>query len=394
MRSATCSVLFLVVGFGSVEAQAESSLESSLCGERRGCRIDKSLASLKMRDGGRHELVRLTLPEEGEPIENDANCTFEEFWLVARDAQGGVLESHLFAGGCSRDSPQEAWCGAPPRASVRVRGTVVEARWDAHALRCMSVYHSAGSYEASLESLLPLREESRYFRVVPPTEEIRRSWDFTTMRGSWGAYAGADTCAALRRGPIPRIPAPTIAPEFLEAAWQGADMSRCATTIDSVYGFAPTGHAAKVKLLLLGSREENLFVEVVPTRAQRKLPSDAILRVCYTDYAVDSYAYCHTQPKIECTRFGMDGRVLDGELRVERSSERARFKVHLPAEAQSFTVSYTEPSSGASLASSQQRPLNFTYMNDLFPIAEEVGSCELGDDGLRMRLGPQSRAPE
>ncbi len=395
MKLGTCGVLFVAVGFSGAEARAESVLQSSLCGERAGCRIDKSLASLEMRDGTRHEVVRLTLPEEGEPTGDDPNCTFEEFWLVARDPKGDVLESRLFAGGCTLDSPDTAWCGAPPHASVSVHGNVVRARWDAHALRCMSVYHSAGSYEASLETFAPLRQSSRFFRQVPPFEEKRQSWDFATMRGAWSATAEADTCPRLQRGPVPRIPAATIANEFVESAWQSAEMARCATSIDATYGFATKGHAAKVKLQLLATKEGTLFVEIVPTPKQRSLPSDAVLRICYADYAVDSYAYCHSSPTIRCSRFGLDGNVLDGELKVERSPQRARFKVELPSDAQSLTVAYTEPTNGTSLASSQQRPLDFTFMNDLFPLSEETGKCELAADGLVLRFAKDlaERAP-
>lgn len=386
MKLGNCGALLLAVGLSSSEAHGESSLQSSLCGQRAGCRIDKSLASLKMRDGTRHEVVRLTLPEEGEPSENDANCTFEEFWLVARGASGDVLDSRLFAGGCTRDSPDTAWCGAPPRASVSVRGTVVEARWDVHALRCMSVYHSAGRYEASLETFTLLRQSSRYFREVPPLEEKRQSWDYTVMRGAWGVTVEADTCPRMQRGPIPRIIAPTIASEFVESAWQSAEMTRCATTIDSSYGFAPKGHAAKVKLQLLATKESTLFVEVAPTPQHRTLPSNAVLRVCYADSAVDSYAYCHGSPKIECARFGLDGHVLEGALPIERSPARARFKIQLPSDAQAVTVAYTEPTNGTSLASSQQRPLDYTFMNDLFPMSDDTGTCELAPDGLILRF--------
>lgn len=328
----------------------------------------------------------MTLPEEGESTPEDENCTFEEFWLVARDAADVVRDERLFASGCARSSPAAAWCGAPPRVSVRVRGKVVDADWSVHALRCMSVYHSTGSYSASLEDFTPLRQSSIYFRELAPREESKRSWDFTRMRGSFGFVTSADGCPAIRRGPIPLIPAAELPAEFVAGGWRTLDMSRCAARIDAAYGFAPKGAAAPVALQLLATRDGSLFVGVEPLGHARTLPKDAVLRVCSSSSALYSYAYCHEANQPVCAQIALDGHVIDGDLQVEASIERTRFKIELPPDTEGVTVRYSEPASGRWLASTQQLPLDFTRLNPFFNVDADVARCELAADGLRMQF--------
>ncbi|MFZ5893621.1 MAG: hypothetical protein ACOY0T_21340 [Myxococcota bacterium] len=371
-------------------ALAEESLSEALCGGRIDCQVTGTLGGMKAHDGTRREVWRATVPEEGEGSPEDENCTFEEFWLVALDRAGKVADKRLFASGCAPSSPETAWCGLPPRASVRVRGKVVEADWSVHALRCMSVYHSTGSYAASLEDFKPLHASSRYFRMVDPWEERRTNWDWSRMRGSWSFSTKDAECPMLRRGPIPRIPAFDLGEKFVGEAWRTADVSRCATRIDAGYGFAPKGAAAKVALQLLATAENTLFVDVKPLVRGRPLPKNAVVRVCRSEEALYSYAYCHPRDDdFTCGKFTLDGRVLEGELEVEASipSEHgARLKVQLPSDSASVTVMYSEPSTGRWLASSQQRPLDFTYFNELHPVDADVARCELEGAELQLRF--------
>jgi len=359
-------------------------LAKALCDDRVGCELRERVGGLTTADGELREVWRLTLPEERV---DDDSCTLEEFWLVARDTNQRVTERRLFAGGCTAETAQGAWCGLPPRAKVRVRRRQVEADWEAHAMRCMSVYHSRGSHRASLETFAPIEQSSSYFRMTDIHEETRESWDYRRQRGSrrlsvWGGSA----CKPLLRGPAWRIPRASLSEAFLESGWQRLEMAGCATTIDEHAGYALFGSKAHVRLRLLVAQDDSLFVDLESSSAAP--PSSGLVRICYADSAGHGYAYCQSPSEVSCTDIALDGSVKSGELSVERAPSRLRYKVALPSDVGGLTVAYIDAAAGRSLATSRLRQADYTTLGDLFTLPDGLVVCEAKQRGLELRFTP------
>ncbi len=372
---------------GSTALEARHALEAALCDGRADCKLQQSLGGITTKTGARHEVWRTTFAEAGPA--DDTDCTYEEYWLVARDPEQRLLDHRSFAKGCEAKSPPSAWCGLPPRAKVRVRGTTVESDWEAHALRCMSVFHSTGRYAASLETFAPLREESTYFRMVSPHEETKQNWDFRALRGSTRFSTWGSSCKPLAIGPRHNIPSATVPQSFIDEGWRTLDIKQCSTKIDRGFGFALGGSKANVALQLLLARDGSLFIDLAPATSAAELPKTAELHVCAASFAGDSYAYCHDPNPVSCTNLRLDGTVIAGDFSVERAPQRPRFKVELPTDTRAVTVVYVEPQSGRSLASSPLKPTDYTTLGEVFPIDENLASCEVRDSELKLEY----RAP-
>ena len=360
------------------------ALARALCAARVGCELGGRVGGLTTASGESREVWRVTLPEL--PADEDS-CTMEEFWLVARDVKQRVLEQRMFAQGCTAETAKDAWCGLPPRAKVRVREKRVEADWEAHAMRCMSVYHSRGSHRASLETFAPLDQSSTYFRMTDVHEETRESWDYQRQRGSrrfsvWGSSG----CKPLLRGPAWRIPRANVPEEFLESGWQRLGMAGCATTIDDQVGYASFGSKARVRLRLLLAQDDSLFVEL---ESKSGVPPKAgVVRVCYAESAGYTYAYCESPSEVTCADIALDGSVKSGELSVERAPARLLYKIALPNDVGGLTVAYLDPAARRSLATSRLRETDYTTLGDLFTLPEGLVACEARDDALELRFTP------
>ncbi len=366
---------------------AVTTLADALCGTAPNCELKETLGAVAGVEGGTRAAVRITYPEA--VTEGETPCTWEEYWLVERDGQGKVEQQIQFAQGCAEGSPTESWCGLPPTASVHVEGSVATVNWFAPDMRCAGGGRSMGTERISLETFRSLYSETNSYRSMPADQDVTRTWDWQTFSGSLAWSAGSDSCRSLRRGPLPSIPRLAIDAGFVDGGWRQLPMASCATRIGEKQAVSLGGKKANVSLSAVIARGDTLFVEVESTLGEPLTP-DARLRICTAEFVPAFYWHCEAKETPACSDLSLDGSTISGELRAERSAERPRLKVPLPAERSALTIAYIEPKSGRSLSSSPLKPFDSRSMSSVFDLEPEAVSCEVRAGVLNLVRQPDA----
>ena len=366
-------------------------LQEALCGGRADCIVKTAFKGAPGKDGdGR--LVVLVPIKLSISAGDDAPmaCQGNEVWLVRTARDGSVVDRQLVGSGCAEDTPYGVACDGleiirvQPPTSAAPTSVIVD--WDGPGPGCGGWTRGSGDIEVSLESFVVRRRSEWSGRAAGAEDSHSRRWDFSawSFTSEWQTSNG--DCAARSRGPSFSIPKLALGSAFLDGAWRTANLSRCATTIDSSHGVAlPSTVKSAAVLHAVVSETDALFVEVV---AAPPAKPGAELRACFAAWNAHSYDYCHLPVSPECVRIALDGHVLSGNATVERAPDRARFRVQLPPETAALTVSYVE-AGGRSVSSSAYRRNDATSLGNISSLGAEVASCHLDGQSLQRSTPPR-----
>jgi hypothetical protein len=357
--------------------------------------IEQAFAPLPGKDGDARTVALVTeSPQSTSPDASLPSCRTQTVWLVRLNGAGAVVDRQLVGEGCAIDTPPGGACdGAGPisvHAPTIEKPNSVVVSWDSAGPGCGGWTRATVEIEVSLESLSLLHRSEWQGRVMDPDDSRSKSWDLEKLHfvSEWNLEQGG-SCARRKRGPFLGIPRMALPESFVERDWRAMGFDSCATVIDEAHGLPIHGAGkARATLRVLMSDTNSLFVDIAE---DSKVGAGASLQICFAEWNAQSYDYCQVSGQPECTRVTMAGRVLSGNVPVERAADSSRFRFQLPSEAEAVSVHYIEPG-GRSIGSSRFHPRDLTSLGNVFPIRSSVATCKLVDEELV--FSPAMREPD
>lgn len=370
------------------------NLHDILCEGRVPCELTAPVGASTIGDEER-SVQRIVLRAEPDEDESQGQgCDIEEFWLVARDAQGMVTDYQFVSGGCTEGTVDGAWCGLPPTTRLTLVGERLTVDWWAPMFRCMGAFRSYGSTVLSLRTFLPLATDGSTYHSLSGYSWAS-SWDYATRSGSSGFdYAPAerepDDCPDVSNETVLRLPVFTLQPAFEESGWGATPLTPCAATLtpDSLPRAQPgrkgqpSRTEAPLTLEVLPAASGALFIEV---RSEKPPGLSATLEVCGGGERYYDADYCHyNPPAMTCTTFDLHGAVRQGKAKVVKAQGLPRYRVTGSGIEGSLFLRYRDPTRGLELRTSRRQP-GKPFSDSPLVTAEDISlTCRIVDGSLEL----------
>ncbi len=379
-----------------------SSPEEAFCHGRPHCSLANRVGKPLQRDGFIHSVERIVLvaPEEvRRPPGEDAQgaCSVEEYWFLKTNGTGKVLDYQLLTGGCTGEDADEIWCGRAPTVSVTVSGETVSASWYSPFGQCWSAFSSNGRFTASLVDFKTIKTEASTGHAFAGYSN-GHEWDWTSMSGSEsflfqafspdGSPLPEDRCADVNVK-TRVIPSFSTAQHLSDDGWKTADLKGCSTSFHTSV-LSSVGNTRGTELHAFVGTGGILYLQLDPV----SLPSEAAhFELCFRSEVLNDSNYCEYPASETCSRMSVAGKMLQGDLAIEKASDAYRYAIDASMHA-AVRLMYRDPEHGVGIWSSTRGVGKRFSHSPLMSSGTREAECTIQDEKATVlrRRPPQEKA--